>query len=423
MLLPLDPDVLVIGAGPAGTASAALLQRAGHRVAIVERDVFPRFQIGESLLPRSMETLEEAGLLEAVAARGYLVKRGATFLRGEDRCVFDFAEAHHHGWTWTWQVPRADFDNTLAQACEARGIPIAWRHEVVDVELPPSGYRPDVDGPRPAVTVRDADGVHHVVRPRWVVDASGYGRVLPRLLGLDRPSGQPIRRAIFAHVDGDERPPGIEGGRIWVTLHPKGAWIWIIPFADGTTSVGVVAPESFWAERPADLGEAWAGALREDPNAQLRLANAVPRWAPRELRGYSATVSSVHGPGFHLVGNATEFLDPVFSSGVTLAFESARVSARLLDRALRGGSVDWESDYARVLASGVDVFRTYVDTWYDGSLPTIFFAKDTSGPIKGQICSVLAGYVWDESNPFVRLHERRVRQTVRLVQRAEATAG
>lgn len=421
MSLPEVVDVLVIGAGPAGTAAAALLERAGLSVAIVERELFPRFQIGESLLPRSMDTLQAAGLLEAVAERGFIVKRGATFLRGEERCVFDFSEAHTPGWTWTWQVQRADFDHTLARACEARGIPIAWRHEVVDVEVPAEGGRGGVD-PGPRVTVRAPDGVHHEVRCRWLIDASGYGRVLPRMLGLDRPSGQAFRRAIFAHVQGDRRPEGIEGGRIWVCLHPGGAWIWIIPFADGTTSVGVVAGEDFWSARPAGLEAAWRDALASDPNAAARLGGVTPLWEPRELKGYSATVTKVHGPGYCLVGNATEFLDPVFSSGVTLALESARLAAEAVVRTLAGEAVDWDAAYGRPLAAGVDVFRTYVDAWYDGTLPSIFFASDTSGPFKGQICSVLAGYVWDESNPFVRHHERRVRQAARLVARSEAEA-
>jgi flavin-dependent dehydrogenase len=411
----------VIGAGPAGTAAAALLHQQGLSTLILERERFPRFQIGESLLPRSMETLEEAGLLEAVAARRYLVKRGALFLRGDQRCDFDFAEQSTPGWTWTWQVPRADFDHTLAQACEARGIPIAWRHEVTAVRMPGEGYDPATGEGGPVVTVATPEGERRDVRARYVVDASGYGRVLPRLLGLHRPSGLPTRRAIFAHVDGDRRPPGDEAGRIWVCLHPHGAWIWIIPFGDGTTSVGVVADDAFWARYPDDLEAAWRAALADEPNAAARLVDMVPRWERcRELKGYSSTVSRVHGPGFVMVGNATEFLDPVFSSGVTLALESSRLASRAVARALRGEPVDWEADYAVPLASGVDVFRTYVETWYDGTLPTIFFAKDTDGPWKPQICSVLAGYVWDASNPFVRLHDRRVRQAARAIERGDA---
>ncbi len=421
MRLPAEVEVVIIGAGPAGTAAAALLERAGRSVLIVEKERFPRFVIGESLLPRSMETLEEAGLLEAVAARDYIVKTGATFLRAGDRCAFDFSEGHHTGWTWTYQVQRADFDHTLAKACEARGITIAWEHTVTAVTMPEPGYDPAGDAQGPVLEVSAPDGSVHEVRARFVVDASGWGRVLPRLLQLEAPSGQPYRRAVFAHVTGDRRPPGTEAGRIWVCLHPDGAWIWIIPFSDGTTSVGVVAPDAFWAQHPGTLDEALRSALAGEPNASRRLQDMALKWPARQLQGYSSTVSSVYGPGYVLVGNATEFLDPVFSSGVTLALESARLASAALVDALGGAEVDWEQRYARPLADGVDVFRTYVNTWYDGTLPSIFFAGDTQGPLKGQICSVLAGYVWDPTNPFVTQHARRVRQTARIVARAAAT--
>ncbi|MCB9665014.1 MAG: tryptophan 7-halogenase [Alphaproteobacteria bacterium] len=421
MTLPDQVDVLVIGAGPAGTASAALLAQAGVSCAVVEKQRFPRFVIGESLLPRSMETLEEAGLLEAVRARGYQVKRGATFLRGTDRCGFDFGDAYTPGWTWTWQVPRADFDHTLAKAVEARGVPVAWEHEVTALQAPPEGYDPARDAPGPVVTLKGPEGTREIAA-RWVVDASGWGRVLPRLLGLEVPSGQPSRRARFTHVAGDLRPPGDEGGRIWVCLHPGGAWIWIIPFADGTTSIGVVAPEAFWEALPDDPEASLRAALDGDANARARLAGTRFLWPPRELRGYSAAVQRVWGPGYHLVGNATEFLDPVFSSGVTLALESARMSVPVLLDALQGRSADWEGRYARPLDEGVDVFRTYVDTWYDGSLPEVFFADDgdDEARFRPQICSVLAGYVWDHTNPFVRHHRRRLRQAHRMVVRRAA---
>jgi 2-polyprenyl-6-methoxyphenol hydroxylase-like FAD-dependent oxidoreductase len=420
MSLPGSVDVLVIGAGPAGTTSAALLHRAGYRVAVVERETFPRFVIGESLLPRCMDLLGACGLLPAVEARGYIVKRGALFLRGGERCDFDFSTQFTQGWNWTWQVPREDFDTTLATAVASMGVPIGWRHEVVSVEMPAEGYDPSSDAPGPVTVVRGPDGETFEIRSRWVIDASGYGRVLPRLLGLDAPSGQQLRRAVFTHIRGDRRPTGPEEGRIWVCIHPDGAWVWIIPFSDGRTSVGVVAPEAFWADKPADLDTALREALAGEPNAAARLTEMQPQWPARVLRGYSATVSRMHGPGFHMVGNATEFLDPVFSSGVTLALESANRGANVLLRALAGERVDWSDDFDGYMKRGVDVFRTYVNGWYDGSLQKIFFAPSANPEFKQMICSVLAGYVWDDDNPFVRSHDRRVAQVVRMVERAAA---
>lgn len=419
-----SPDVLLIGAGPAGTVSAALLHKAGLTVTVVEKQHFPRFVIGESLLPHCMDILQDADLLDAVAAKGFIVKRGATFLRGDERSGFDFGDQFTDGWTWTWQVPRAEFDETLARAVEARGIPILWGHSVTAISLPGDGYDPSGDAPGPAVTVVDEQGEPTVFTPRFVIDASGWGRVLPRLLDLEAPSGQATRQALFAHVTGDRRPEGDEDGRIWVCLHPDGAWIWVIPFHDGRTSVGVVAPPAFWDALPADPTEAFHAALAGDPNARERLADITLCWdTPRALKGYSAAVKQTYGPGYALVGNATEFLDPVLSSGVLLALSSARFAASATVRALKGEAVDWDTAYATPLHDGVEVFRTFVDSWYDGSLVDIFFADSSSqeAVFRPQICSVLAGYVWDRDNPFVRAHKRRVGQTARLV-RGELTA-
>jgi flavin-dependent dehydrogenase len=463
MTLPLEVDVLVIGAGPAGSTSAALLHRTGYTVCVLEREQFPRFQIGESLLPRCMDLLDEAGVLEAVRARGYLTKTGALFLRGDERSSFDFAEQYTRGWEWTWQVPRADFDKTLADTVASFGVPVFYRHTVTAIEglsgaaaagsaatvrgaaavgvaaaaggesaaatagpaaastgesSAPTSSLPMVAPDRasgPVVSVHDPDGHPHRIRTRFVIDASGYGRVLPRMLGLEAPSDQPLRQALFTHVRGDRRPSGPEEGRIWVCIHPRGGWIWIIPFSNGLTSVGIVAAPEFFADLPLEPEACLRAALAGEPNAAGRLEGVEFTFPPRQLKGYSASVTRVFGPGYCLVGNATEFLDPVFSSGVTLALESGNRAAKALIRSLRGEPVDWQLEYADAMKQGIDTFRTYVDTWYDGSLPRIFFAPEPNLEIKRQICSVLAGYVWDLSNPFVKHHARKVAQVARLI--------
>lgn len=403
MSLPSSCDVLIIGAGPAGSSSAALLHKAGYSVAVVEKQKFPRFVIGESLLPRVMDLLTEADLLEAASARGFIVKRGALFLRHEERCDFSFADQFTPGWDHTWQVPRADFDKTLADTVEQRGVPFAYEHEVIAADF--SGA--------PVVTVADLAGNQQSIRSRFVIDASGYGRVLPRLLDLDLPSKFPPRKAVFAHLRGDQRKPGPDENRIWVVCLDSGAWAWIIPFSNGNTSMGVVGPPEAFASFPEDPAACLRAVIESDTNFE-RLRQTEFVFEPRTLGGYSCSVKRLHGPGFALVGNATEFLDPVFSSGVTLALESANRASKTLIRQLRGETVDWEQDYAAYMRRGIDVFRTYVSTWYDGSLPRIFFEAEAAAPVKRMICSVLAGYVWDLDNPFVREHARKVAQIARL---------
>jgi flavin-dependent dehydrogenase len=402
-------DVAVIGAGPAGSTAAALLRQKGHSVAVVEAQTFPRFVIGESLLAHCMDHLDEAGMLDAVKAREYLVKRGALFLRGTERSDFDFADQFTKGWTWTWQVPRADFDLTLANSAFQQGVPIFYRHAVASIEV----------GPPHVLGVSGPLGERRL-HARWVVDASGYGRVLPRLLELDRPSSLPPRKALFAHVTGDRRPEGPDENRIWVCLHPGGSWIWIIPFSNGVTSVGVVADLAFFDRYDGDDEAVLRAALAGEPNTANRLSEMKLLWPPRLLQSYSASVTRMSGPGYVLVGNATEFLDPVFSSGVTLALSSANRAAKLVDRALRGEEPDFAREYDEHMATGVAAFRSFVEGWYDGVFPRVLFAKNPAPLIKQQITSVLAGYVWDETNPFVRTPHRRLRQVLKLIEHAEA---
>jgi flavin-dependent dehydrogenase len=374
-------------------------------VVVIESQRFPRFVIGENLLARCMDCLDAAGMLDAVKERNYLVKRGALFLRGAERADIDFADQFTPGWTWTWQVPRADFDLTLANCAVQQGVPLYYDHTVTAVEV----------GEADRLTVQGPDGVKQL-EARFIVDASGYGRVLPRLLGLDRPSSLPPRKALFSHVRGDRRPQGPDENRIWICMHPGGAWIWIIPFSDGVTSVGVVADLEFYARYHGSDEEVLRNILHEDPNAATRLHEMELLWEPKIIEGYSASVSALHGPGYVMVGNATEFLDPVFSSGVTLALESANKAAGLVDRELRGDKPDWATEYDAYMGRGIAAFRCFVEGWYTGEFPTLLFAPNPSPIIRQQVTSILAGYVWDEENPFVRTPVRRLKQVLNLIE-------
>ncbi|MGD1088026.1 MAG: tryptophan 7-halogenase [Verrucomicrobiota bacterium] len=392
-----EVDALIIGAGPAGSSAAALLQQQGFRLLVVEKQIFPRFVIGESLLPHCMDLLREAGLLEAVEAQRFIQKCGAVFLRGGETCNFDFSSQFTAGWKYTFQVPRADFDKTLADAVAARGVEILYRHGVTAVNFEPT---------HASATVEKSDGGKFEVKSKFILDCSGYGRVLPRLLKLEEPSNFPNREALFTHVTGDLRPTGREEGKIWVCIHPGGAWIWIIPFSNGKTSVGAVASPQFFQGFPGEPEAQLRVILMSDPNAAKRLAKMQFVFPPQRISGYACSVKKLFGERFALVGNATEFLDPIFSSGVTLALASANRAAKVLTRQLRGEPVDWQTEYADHVMQGINTFRAYVSAWYDDKLPQIFFAANRNPDIMRQICSVLAGYVWDQSNPYVSQADR-----------------
>jgi flavin-dependent dehydrogenase len=394
-------DVLIIGAGPAGSVAAALLRQQGRQVLIVEREQFPRFSIGESLLPQSMEYLEQAGMLQAVVEAGFQFKNGAAFVRGERYTEFDFRDKHSEGWGTTYQVQRARFDQVLATEAERQGAEVRYRHEVVAVDL---------DGEKPRVTVKDPDGEQYVIEAGFMLDASGFGRVLPRLLQLESPSNFPVRGAIFTHIEDGIPVSAFDRNKIRITVHPEhcDVWYWLIPFADGRCSIGVVAETSFLSQYKGSETERLQALVNEDPASRRLLENA--RWdtPARQITGYSANVKSLWGKGYALLGNAGEFLDPVFSSGVTIAFKSASLVAAALQRQFAGETVDWQNDYAIPLKKGVDTFRVFVDAWYAGGFQQIIFHEGQQPEVRRMISAILAGYAWDQTNPYVRETKRRL---------------
>jgi flavin-dependent dehydrogenase len=397
-----ETDVLVIGAGPSGTVAAGILQKSGLNVLIVEKTRFPRFVIGESLLPRCMEALEEAGLLDAVKAKGFQQKTGAKFIWGDKLCDFKFSQQHTPGWQFAYQVPRAEFDKTLADTCEARGIAVHYEAEVVGIVIHEDGTS--------TTTVREVDGTTTSVRAKFIIDGSGYGRVIPTLFGLNRPSTQHTRKAVFAHVKDPYRHETEEPDRIIVYVHTENTWIWVIPFSNGNTSVGYVGHPEFFEQFQGQAKEQFRTMLGREPQLKKRFRDFELVWdEPRALQGWSATTDIFYGKGFVLTGNVTEFLDPIFSSGVTLASVSAQKAANLVIKHLKGESVDWQRDYMKQMEMGVDVFRTFVNGWYDGTLFKIFFAENPNVEMQNKICSVLAGYVWDETNIFVSKSEKSVK--------------
>ena len=394
--------VVVIGAGPSGAIAAALLKRNGHDVLIIERQQFPRFSIGESLLAHCLDFVEEAGMLEAVQAAGFQKKNGAAFAWGERYSAFDFSETFGNGKPSTFQVLRGDFDKLLADQAELQGVEIRYQQEIIAA---------DFSNAEPILRARREDGSEYSVQAKFVLDASGYGRVLPRLLDLEAPSNFPVRQAVFTHVEDHIDSTRFDREKILVSIHPehRDVWFWSIPFSNGRCTVGVVAAAERFADKPRDLDACLRAFIDETPNLKGLFKDAVWDTPARTIGGYSANVKNLHGPGFALLGNAAEFLDPVFSSGVTIAMRSASMAAASLHRQLQGETVDWEAEFAVPLKRGVDAFRAYVEGWYTGIFQDVIFYAGGTPEIRRMICSILAGYAWDERNPFVTEPKRRLR--------------
>ena len=400
-------EVLIIGAGPAGAVAAGLLRQLGRQVLVLEQEQFPRFAIGESLLPQSMEYLEQAGMLRAVQQGGFQLKNGAAFGRGEQYVEFDFSEKHSPGWSTTYQVQRARFDHLLASEAERQGAEVRYRHRVVAVDL---------NAGRACVTATDQDGKNYHVEAGFLLDASGFGRVLPRLLHLEIPSKFPARAAIFTHIEDRITTADFDRNKILITVHPErdDLWYWLIPFADGHCSVGAVGEPGIVIDQARSETETLRNLVQQAPVLRRWLARASWDTPARKLVGYSANVKSLCGRGYALLGNAGEFLDPIFSSGVTIAFKSSSLAVKALEREFRGEKVDWNAEFETPLNRGINTFRAFVESWYRGDFQRIVFFAKPPAQIRRMLSAILAGYVWDETNPYVRDTRRRLAALGRL---------
>ncbi len=393
-------DALIIGAGPSGSVAAALLRQLGHTVAVFERETFPRFSIGESLLPQSMEFLEKIGALSKIQEAGFQHKNGAFFQWGQRHSIIDFSTNFTPGWTHTFEVQRARFDTLLADHAAELGADIYYNHTI-------SSYEEIEDSVR--LTGVDDQGNAYQADGQFVLDASGYGRVLSRLLDIESPSNFPVRKAIFCHVRDHISHPRFDRNKILVTIHPQfpDIWYWLIPFQDGTSSVGVVGCEAEIDGFGPDDESRLRTLLHDDENLRTIMPSYEFIRDVGSKVGYSCSVKTLYGNKFALLGNAGEFLDPVFSSGLTIALKSADLATDLLSRQLKGETVDWEKDYSDALMVGVKAFRVFVEGWYEGSLQKVIFNQpEEDNDIKKMIISMLAGYAWDKNNAFVRESKR-----------------
>ena len=401
-------DVAVIGAGPSGAVVSALLNKRGFKVCVLEKQHFPRFVIGESLLPHCMEMLEEAGFADAVRAEpSFQFKNGAAFSWGSRYTEFDFTEKFSDGPGTVYQVRRGIFDKILIDEAAKQGVEVRFGHGVTAF---------DNSGDLARLSVEADTGESYELTAKFVLDASGYGRVLPRLLDLETPSHLPPRQAHFTHIDDNITNPKFDRSKILITTHPqhRDVWIWLIPFGDNRCSIGVVGTPDVLAGESETVLKKF---VYECPMLKEILDKAV--WENdfpfRSIQGYSANVKSLYGKHFALLGNAAEFLDPVFSSGVTIALHSAKLAADLLAKQLEGGAADWDAEFAKPLMIGVNAFRTYVNGWYDFRFQNAIYAPNRSPEISRMISSILAGYAWDTANPFVAKSEQRLSALAALV--------
>ncbi|HEY9029940.1 MAG TPA: NAD(P)/FAD-dependent oxidoreductase [Kangiella sp.] len=408
-------DVIIIGAGPAGSLAASLLTQNNVSVLVVEKQHFPRFSIGESLLPQSMVYLQEANMMDAIEAAapelGFQYKDGAAFFANKHPCHFDFGDKFTSGPGSTFQVKRAPFDQLLAQIAEQQGATFCFGQQVTQVQL---------NDPC-TVTLQDEDGTSRDIKTRFILDASGFAKVLPRLLDLTLPSTFPVRSSVFSHVEDHIDSATYDRNKILIETHPqcKDVWYWLIPFADGTASIGCVAKPDFFeelefdqleTEQDASRHEQWLDeAVNQSVRLKQLLGSAQKTNSVQYITAYSSNVKQLFGERYALLGNAGEFLDPIFSSGVTIAFKSAKLATDVLLKQLNDEDVCWQTEFADPLQQGVQTFKAFVESWYEGQLQDIIHFDHAPAHIREMVCSILAGYAWDTTNPFVQHTERRLK--------------
>jgi FAD-dependent halogenase len=366
--------VVIVGGGPAGSTLAALLARAGFEVVVLEREVFPRYHIGESLIPEVLDVLEESGVLPAVESAGFLRKEGGVFRWGAnpEPWSFHFDEARErYRFTYAYQVIRSVFDKILlehAQACGAEVLQGVTARGFS--EQPLSGSK--CMGGR--ITCERMDGESQEFEARLVVDCSGQTGWLASKLKLRK--FDPFLRnvAIFAYYRDATRLDGRDAHAIFCEATELG-WFWNIPLHDGTNSVGLITNAAL---SPVASGRTqfYESAIQKSVYTRQMLSRATRVSELRSIADYSYRPRHLVGPGFMLAGDAGNFIDPVWSTGIMLATTSARLAARAIGESFRSGTSQALADYETTVQQLVGRYRQFIYFFYQtNASPENYFWK------------------------------------------------
>jgi flavin-dependent dehydrogenase len=378
-------DVIVIGGGPSGSTVASRLVQRGRRVLLLEKEHFPRFHIGESLLPCSMPLLEELGVMPALLEHGFLVKYAAEFVTGDGSVTrrYAFADGLIPGAPSAFEVDRAEFDHLLLKNARRLGVDVREGATVTRFEL----AREHAE-----VTVRDDSGAESRHSAQLLIDATGQSSLLAGKLDMRQMDQELKNFAIFSHFEGAERHQGKQEGDISVVLVP-GGWWWVIPLAGGRTSVGQVGPASMLRGKKPDESY-FHEQIAATPYLARRLGNAT-RVAPvRTISDYSYASKRLAGDRFVLVGDAGAFLDPVFSTGVYLGMVGAFRAAEAVDAALTAGRFSRREflAYEAWVKKQVEAYKKFVKGFYKPEFVEVLMAPSEFLDLRAAVTSLLAGF-------------------------------
>lgn len=367
-LSPSQCDVAIIGGGPGGATLATFLARAGHRCVIFERDKFPRYHIGESLIPHTFGIFERLGFLPQLRASAFPVKHSVRFISpsGKESTPFYFSETIPGDRARTWQVERSQFDVMMLNHARVNGVEV---HEQIGIDKVLFD-----NGRAVGVQTVTRDGVRRDVRAKVVVDASGRGCVIGNQLGLRSPLPELRKASAWGYFRGGKRLPGIDAGETTMFLIPGGGWFWYIPLPDDIVSVGIVADPEYVFSQGDDMENAFTREVRKCAPLWERLSAATRIGSVRGSRHLAYLNRQTCGDGWVMIGDARAFLDPIYSSGLYLALGSAELAAQCVDDALKHDDLSAArlGAFEPPLWKGVDVVRRLIHAFYD---PNFSFPK------------------------------------------------
>jgi flavin-dependent dehydrogenase len=384
-------DVIVIGGGPGGSTLAALLAKQGRSVAVFERETFPRFHIGESLLPSTMPIFKETGFYDTLAGGDYLLKYGARFLdyRCEDEVYFGFENGFNADIPMAFEVERAQFDQEILAHAQKLGAEVFQPERVKDVALHADHV----------VVTTNKDKYEGA----FVVDATGRESLLGKQMSLREKHQDLNNVAVFAHYGNVRRNPGRDEGDIIVSLLPEKAWSWIIPFKGEKTSVGIVCNAKAY-RGGVDMDAYLQSNFDSSPRLKFYMEKSERISEVTMISNYSFHSNKFCGERWILLGDSAVFLDPIFSSGVHVSVTSAKLASIHIMDALKTGTTLQEAgraeQYQRDLQKGVDRFHHLISMFYNENFVHQMKRTLELPRSREMFTSAVAGDMWNDDNPL-----------------------
>lgn len=398
-------DCVVMGAGPGGCTTAALVASRGFRTALIEREQMPQFKVGESLMPESYWVFEKLGILDQFERIGFIRKNGVQFVNAEDKesRPFIFREHDDRPCAETWHVERTKFDKLLYETAEKNGATCLDRTRVLDVQFNNNGQH--------SIIVRDSEGRERILKTRVVVDATGQQAFLASRMDSRVVNPDLKKAAIWGYYRGAQRNGGINPEVTCVlSTATRDAWFWYIPLTNDIVSVGLVGDNEFLLKRSSTPADTFAEELVNCPGLQRRLRDGKLEGRHFVAKEFSYTTIAHSGDGWVLVGDAYGFIDPIYSSGVFLALKSADSASQAICEGLRRNDLSGEQlgKWTYEFDAGIHWIRKLVHAFYNKNFSFGDFMKEfphhghnLTNLLVGRVFEGNPGALFDDLDPWI----------------------